>query len=646
MGTEDQKLQTKNQTGRRMKQTRKFKQCLRRSFYVLAIACALFGLPTGQAATITVNNKNDSGPGSLRQALTDAHNEDTINFDSSLNGQTITLTSGELVVNKIVSINGPGPNNLAVDANHASRVFHVSDGASAGISGLSIINGSASGLYGGGIYNDHSTVSVINCTLSGNSADAPTGGGGGIYNDASYGTASLWVLNCTLSGNSAVYGYGGGICNEGYNGGATLTVSDSTLSGNSAASGGGIYSESLLVGSATLNVLDSTLSGNSGSFGGAIYARGDAYGSARLYLLHSTLSNSVSALSGGGGIYNRGALIQLSNTVFNASAIFNASGLIDSLGYNLSSDDGGGFLTATGDQINTNPMLGPLQDNGGPTFTHTLLSGSRAIDSGDPRFDPYAFSPPLLYDQRGDGFARVVNDRIDIGAFEVQPAPTAAPTATATPIAMATATATPTPVRTTPASTALIVSPALASMTLNPATLTGGANSTGTVTLSAAAPAGGAVVALTSNNLNAATVPASVTVAAGATTARFTVATKTVTVGTVAIITPTYNGISKPVGLVVNPLLGSLTLNPSVLIGGAGSTGTVTLTSAAPAGGAVVTLTSGNTNAATVPAAVTVAAGTTTASFAVITKAVTAVTQANITATSVGASRIVTLTLS
>src|SRR5438067_956769 len=531
MGTEDQKLQTKNQTGTRMKQTRKFKQCLRRSFYVLAIACALFGLPTGQAATITVSNKSDSGPGSLRQALADAHNEDTINFDSS------------------------------------------------------------------------------------------------------------------LSGNSAVYGYGGGICNEGYNGGATLTVSDSTLSGNSAASGGGIYSESLLVGSATLNVLDSTLSGNSGSFGGAIYARGDAYGSARLYLLHSTLSNSVSALSGGGGIYNRGALIQLSNTVFNASAIFNASGLIDSLGYNLSSDDGGGFLTATGDQINTNPMLGPLQDNGGPTFTHTLLSGSRAIDSGDPRFDPYAFSPPLLYDQRGDGFARVVNDRIDIGAFEVQPAPTAAPTATATPIAMATATATPTPVRTTPASMALIVSPALASMTLNPATLTGGANSTGTVTLSAAAPAGGAVVALTSNNLNAATVPASVTVAAGATTATFTVATKTVTAGTVATITATYNGLAKPVGLVVNPLLGSLTLNPSVLIGGAGSTGTVALTSAAPAGGAVVTLTSGNTNAATVPAAVTVAAGTTTASFAVTTKAVTAVMQANITATSVGASRSVTLTL-
>ena len=104
-------------------------------------ALCLIALST-QAATITVTNTTDSGPGSLRQALADAHNEDVINFDSSLNGQTITLTSGELVVNKIVSIYNPDPNNLAIDANHASRVFHVTGGASAGISGLSIINGS------------------------------------------------------------------------------------------------------------------------------------------------------------------------------------------------------------------------------------------------------------------------------------------------------------------------------------------------------------------------------------------------------------------------------------------------------------------------------------------------------------------------
>src|SRR5947208_4724826 len=352
----------RNQTRTRMKQTWDFKQHLRKLFSVLAIAGTLLGLPSAHAATITVTNNRDSGAGSLRQALADAHNEDSINFDSSLKGQTITLTSGELVVNKIVSINGPGPNNLAVDANHASRVFHVSEGASAGISGLSIVNGSASGLYGGGIYNDHSTLSVINCTLRDNSAAS-----------------------------------GGGIGNESYQGTATLTVLNSTLSGNSADSGGGIYSEGQLDGSATLELLNSTLSGNWATFGGAIYASSDTFNSARLYVFHTTLSgNSASSCGGGGGIYNAGAITQLANTVFNASSIFRASGIIRSLGYNLCSDDGSGFLTATGDQINTNPMLGPLQDNGGPTFTHMLLSGSPAIDSGNPSLDPYAFSPPLL----------------------------------------------------------------------------------------------------------------------------------------------------------------------------------------------------------------------------------------------------------
>src|SRR5437764_12097012 len=238
----------RNQTRTRMKQTWDFKQHLRKLFSVLAISGTLLGLPSAHAATITVTNNRNSGSGSLRQALADDHNEDSSNFDSSLKGQTITLTSGELVVNKIVSINGPGPNNLAVDANHASRVFHVSEGASAVISGLSIINGSASGLYGGGIYNNHSTLSVINCTLSGNSAAS-----------------------------------GGGIGNESYQGTATLTVLNSTLSRNSAASGGGIYSEGQLDGSATLEVLNSTLSGNWATFGGAIYASSDTFNSARLY---------------------------------------------------------------------------------------------------------------------------------------------------------------------------------------------------------------------------------------------------------------------------------------------------------------------------------------------------------------------------
>jgi hypothetical protein len=112
-------------------------------------------------------------------------------------------------------------------------------------------------------------------------------------------------------------------------------------------------------------------------------------------------------------------VVEISNTILNAGAsgenIFNNSGTVTSHGYNLSSDDGGGYLTGPGDQINTDPLLGPLQDNGGPTLTHALLPGSPAINAGDPNF-----TLPPVYDQRGPNFYRVRDTNIDIGSFEVQ----------------------------------------------------------------------------------------------------------------------------------------------------------------------------------------------------------------------------------
>jgi hypothetical protein len=153
-----------------------------------------------------------------------------------------------------------------------------------------------------------------------------------------------------------------------------------------------------------------------------------------------TVSNSTisgnSAIGNGGGIYNVRAGtytgLELNSTVLNAGHsgenIFNDGGTVISHGYNLSSDNGGGYLMSIGDQINTDPLLGPLQDNGGPTFTHALLLGSPAINAGDP-----SFTQPPFYDQRGPGFDRVVNGRIDIGSFEVQPRPTPAPRPRPTP---------------------------------------------------------------------------------------------------------------------------------------------------------------------------------------------------------------------
>ncbi len=132
------------------------------------------------AATITVINTNDSGLGSLRQALVGANDGDTINFDSSLNGQRITLTSGELNVDRNVTISGPGAKNLTVDGNWQSRVFHVNPDKTVTIDGLTVANGLAESFTsGGGIYNKAAVLTVTNCTFSGNSA---TNGGGGIAN--------------------------------------------------------------------------------------------------------------------------------------------------------------------------------------------------------------------------------------------------------------------------------------------------------------------------------------------------------------------------------------------------------------------------------------------------------------------------------
>src|SRR5262245_43948939 len=77
-------------------------------------------------STLTVTSTAESGPGSLRAAIASAGSGDTVDFSVSLNNKTITLTSGQLVVNKDLDIEGPGANQLTVSGNHASRVFDVS----------------------------------------------------------------------------------------------------------------------------------------------------------------------------------------------------------------------------------------------------------------------------------------------------------------------------------------------------------------------------------------------------------------------------------------------------------------------------------------------------------------------------------------
>jgi len=414
----------------------------------LALLCA--AAVSAHANIITVTNTNDNGPGSLRQALIDANDGDTINF--AVTG-TIGLTSDELLVNKSVTISGPGTDVLAINGNATYRVFHIAPSKIVTISELTITNGNASNEPvpdGGGIYNDHATLTLGNCTITNNVAFRD---GGGVHNA---GAATLTLNDCVINGN-VTGNDGGGICNDGTGGAAIMGITNSTVSSNSATHGAGICNDGRMKGATLLQINNTTFNDNSaGDDAGAILNIADTKGTATLS--NCTISGN-SAQSFGGGINNLAGLtvsnttfsgnsasfggsiaignpvtVSIGDTVLNAGAmggtIYNDGGIVISRGYNLSSDDAGGYLNGPGDQLNTNPLLGSLQDNGGPTLTHALLPGSPAIDTGDPNF-----TPPPDYDQRGPGFDRVVNGRIDIGSFEVQnpPSPTPTPTATPTP---------------------------------------------------------------------------------------------------------------------------------------------------------------------------------------------------------------------
>jgi hypothetical protein len=244
---------------------------------------------------------------------------------------------------------------------------------------------------GGGIYNEHGGFTVNTSTFSDNSASE---WGGGIQNDS----GTLTVGNSTFASNSASAG-GGGI-----SGGRTLTVTNCTFAGNTAgAEGGGIYSWSR----GTLTMSNSTFFGNSAGWHGGgvyIYVSGN---SGMVTVTNSTFSSNSATY--GGGIYNDVGTVTLENTIVaNSPAGNNCTGAITDGGGNLSYPD----TTCPG--INADPLLGPLQDNGGPTDTMALGIGSAAIDAG---IDAICAALPVNnLDQRG--VTRPQGPHCDIGAVE------------------------------------------------------------------------------------------------------------------------------------------------------------------------------------------------------------------------------------
>ncbi|HKB09516.1 MAG TPA: hypothetical protein VKD69_02640, partial [Vicinamibacterales bacterium] len=237
---------------------------------VLFIASAAFAVcPAAPVVTTTA----DSGAGSLRQAIADACATDSITFDLGVSPQSIVVTTGELAIDKDLTIAGPGATLLTVDGNNASRVFHVLPNRTVTISDLTIANGMMNGdpsllqIIGAGIFNE-GTLTVARVTLRNNSApDALQGAGGAIYSRAAFSDASLTIVDSTLSDNTA--GISGGAVESGAIGGrtASLTIANSTFSGNSAGDSGCVNVEQA-GGVAVATITNATITGNHATFPG------------------------------------------------------------------------------------------------------------------------------------------------------------------------------------------------------------------------------------------------------------------------------------------------------------------------------------------------------------------------------------------
>lgn len=365
--------------------------------FVLLAGAALSGgpPPVAHAATITVNSAThavaDDGVCTLREAITAANSDtasgatpgecpagsgaDTIELGVGL---TYTLDvvdnsawgdTGLPAITSLITINGNGSTIEREELAPDFGILVVQPDAYLILNDVTITGGVAA--WGGGIQN-LGALTISNSTISGNSASS----GGGIYSDSIDPVLFQTILSITgstISGNSTT-GSGGGI----YNNSSTLTITGSAIVGNSAGSGGGInntngavaITETSFTGNSatgngggiynidSITITGSTLSGNSADSSGGIFNQ-----NVTASITNSTFSGN--GASTGGGIFNASGAVDLTNVIIaNSPSGGDCSGSITSLGHNLDSDDTCG-LTDTDDLPGADPLLGPLQNNGG-----------------------------------------------------------------------------------------------------------------------------------------------------------------------------------------------------------------------------------------------------------------------------------------
>src|SRR5436309_2245312 len=344
----------------------------------------------GRAATFTVDTQFDvvdalpgdgvcataAGSCSLRAAVQESRSllgPDTIILPSGIYTLTIagagnnSATSGDLDISEELTIVGAGARTTIIDGNRLDRVFDIRNPVPVSISGVTIRNGLAPGTSdGGGIATVSGPLTLRDVAFVGNSAGR---NGGAIF----------------VSGGSTV-------------------LTDVAVIGNSAGDAGGIFMQS-----GVLSLTNVTISGNSAVNDG---------GGLQVANVSATLTNvtiTANSAADGGGIYRTIAAVVLRNVIVaNNTAGGNCNTTMVSAGNNLDSGNTCG-LSGVGDLSNTDPLLGPLQNNGGQTDTHALTAGSPALDAGTNTGCPAADQRgvPRPFDGNGDG-----TPTCDIGAYE------------------------------------------------------------------------------------------------------------------------------------------------------------------------------------------------------------------------------------
>ena len=406
----------------------------------------------------------DNVPLSLRAGI--ASGDPLITFGIGIS--VCTLDSQLLISGRAGLVIDGGAPQVTINAGPLSRVFEIANSTDIEFRNLIIQNGNVTG-DGGGISLESSGLVLSHCIVQNNNSSNGSFGGGGIFANDS----ELSILNCIIGQNTSTNSLrGGGL----FANATTLGISNSRIRTNSAGNGGGLdlsggqstisYSSisnnnataneggGINANSGILEIVHSTISGNTAFLNG-----GGIYNVASLTIQNSTIANNQvtpgGGLNGGGGIHfaspssssvinstisgnnsnnslGGGILVfppsfspSIGNTIIaqNTGIFPDVAGTVMSLGFNLVGNGFGSVGFTMNDQVGgppdgpIDPLLGPLEDNGGPTFTMALLPGSPAIDAGDDSLVPMGD----IFDQRGPGFLRIINDQVDVGAFEFNP---------------------------------------------------------------------------------------------------------------------------------------------------------------------------------------------------------------------------------